>query len=72
MGDEIAWVVELAVRPGQLDNFRALTGQMVESTRPEPGALSYQRFVSEDGRTVHLSGRYADSGSPCSERRRMS
>ena len=61
MGDEIAWVVELAVRPGQLDNFRALTGEMVLVTRHEPGALSYQRFVSEDGQIVQLYERYADS-----------
>lgn len=61
MGDEVSWVVELTVKPGQLDNFRTLTGEMVEATRREPGALSYQRFVSEDGETVHVYERYADS-----------
>jgi hypothetical protein len=25
MGDQISWWVELAVKPGQLDNFEALT-----------------------------------------------
>ena len=61
MGDQVAWLVELAVKPGQLDDFRALTGEMVESTRSERGVLSYQRFVSEDGRSVHVYERYADS-----------
>jgi quinol monooxygenase YgiN len=63
MGDQVSWRVELAVKPGQLDNFRVLTGEMVESTRGEVGVLSYQRFVSEDGKVVHVYERYADSAS---------
>ena len=63
MGDQVSWRVELAVKPGQLDNFRVLTGQMVESTLSEAGVLSYQRFVSEDGKVVHVYERYADSAS---------
>jgi quinol monooxygenase YgiN len=62
MGGEISWHVDLRVRPGQLENFRALTGEMVAMARREPGVLSYQRFVSEDGTTVHVYERYADSG----------
>jgi quinol monooxygenase YgiN len=61
MGDQISWHVELAVKPGQLANFRELTGEMVESTRAEPGVLSYQRFVSDDGHFVHAYERYANS-----------
>lgn len=63
MSKEVAWQVELAVKPGQLEGFRALTGEMVEFTRREPGVLSYQRFVSGDGKTVHVHERYADSTS---------
>jgi hypothetical protein len=33
MGDQISWRVELAVKPGELENFQALTGEMVEATR---------------------------------------
>ena len=61
MGDQISWHVELAVKPGQLENFRALTGEMVESTRAEPGVLSYQRFVSDNGKFVYAYERYANS-----------
>jgi quinol monooxygenase YgiN len=61
MGDQVSWQVELAVKPGALDNFRALTAEMVESTRGEPGVLSYERFVSADGQVVHVYERYADS-----------
>jgi quinol monooxygenase YgiN len=61
--DGISWHVELKVKPGQLDNFKRLTGEMVKSTRTESGVLSYQRFVSEDGSTIHVHERYADSES---------
>jgi hypothetical protein len=30
MGDQISWWVELAVKPGQLDNFEALTAEMTD------------------------------------------
>ena len=57
MSDQISWHVELAVKPGQIANFRALTTEMVESTKHEAGVLNYERFVSADGnfglRTLH-------------------
>jgi quinol monooxygenase YgiN len=61
MGGEIAWRVELRVKTGQLGNFQALTAEMVEATQGERGVRSYQRFVSEDGTTIHIYERYADS-----------
>jgi quinol monooxygenase YgiN len=60
-GDPIAWWVELEVEPGQLGRFEALTGEMVEATRREPGVLSYARFVTDDGKFVQVYERYADS-----------
>jgi quinol monooxygenase YgiN len=61
MGDQISWYVELAIKPGQLDNFRALTGEMVRITRRESGVLAYQRFVSSDSKVIHVYERYANS-----------
>ena len=61
MSDQISWHVELAVKPGQIANFRALTTEMVESTRPVAGVLNYERFVSADGNFVHVYERYKDS-----------
>jgi quinol monooxygenase YgiN len=61
MSGQIAWCVELAVKPGQLDSFLELTGEMVGSTRNEPGVLSYQRFVGDDGKVVHAYERYVDA-----------
>ncbi len=62
MSGEIAWCVELAVKPGRLADLRKLTREMVAATANEPGVLAYQRFVAVDGKTVHACERYADSG----------
>jgi quinol monooxygenase YgiN len=56
----LRWV-ELAVRPGCLDAFETLTGEMVAATRAESGVLAYQRFISDDRRTVHVHERYENS-----------
>jgi quinol monooxygenase YgiN len=61
MNDQISWHVQLAVKPGQLDNFRALTTEMVESTMQEAGVLNYERFISADGNFVHVYERYTNS-----------
>jgi quinol monooxygenase YgiN len=61
MADQVSWMLELAIKPGRLDDFKAVLAEMVESTLAEPGALSYECFISGDGTTVHLYERYADS-----------
>ena len=61
VGVEVSWQVELAVKPGELANFRELTSEMVESTKDELGVLIYERFVSDDGKVVYVYERYADS-----------
>jgi len=61
MSQQIAWCVELAIKPGQLDDFMELTGEMVEFTRSEPGVLSYRRFISDDDAVVHAIESYVDS-----------
>jgi hypothetical protein len=63
MTTEVSWQVELAVKPGKLEDFRVLTHEMVEATRGEPGTLVYERFVSKDGSVVYGYERYADSRS---------
>jgi quinol monooxygenase YgiN len=56
------FVAELAIRPGELDAFKALMNDMVEATKAnEPGALNYEWFISEDGKTCHICERYVDS-----------
>lgn len=62
MGDQVSWLLELAVKPGKLDELRTLMTEMVESTRAEAGTLSFEWFISDDGATVDIYERYADSG----------
>ncbi|HEY1860298.1 MAG TPA: hypothetical protein VGG61_08085, partial [Gemmataceae bacterium] len=38
-----------------------LSGEMVTSTRAENGVLAYQKFISDDRRTVYVHERYEDS-----------
>lgn len=60
-GTEIAWLPEWVVKPGgTVEGVRALLEEMVASARGEPGTLAYALYVSEDGRTVTFSERYAD------------
>ncbi len=66
MNSEVSWQVELAVRPGELDNFRALTREMVVYARRESGVLIYERFISDDGKVVYVYERFADSPSALS------
>jgi quinol monooxygenase YgiN len=61
MSEAVSWVVELAVKPGKLEEFRTLMNEMVESTQTEPGTLAYEWFVSDDGSVVQIYERYADS-----------
>ena len=61
MDDEVSWLVEVAVKRGELDNLRALIAEMVASTRDEAGTIAYQWYVSSDGSTVHVYERYATS-----------
>jgi hypothetical protein len=42
-GHQISWSVELAVKPGQFNDFPTLTGEMVEAARHERGARDAQR-----------------------------
>jgi quinol monooxygenase YgiN len=58
---QVSWWVELSVRPGCLDDFEKLTGEIVAATRAESGVLAYQRFISDDQRTVYVHERYQDS-----------
>jgi len=61
MSDHVSWLVELAVKPDGIDNFRALMDEMVESTQAEPGTLIYEWSISDDSTVCHLYERYADS-----------
>ena len=62
MSNNVYWTVELSVKDGELDTFRKLMMEMVETTQTnEPGTLNYEWTISKDSRTVHIYERYEDS-----------
>jgi len=62
MSGNVHWNLEMAVKDGQLDAFKALMAEMVAATQAnEPGTMNYEWFLSEDGRTCHIYERYQDS-----------
>ncbi len=58
---QVSWVVQCAVKDGQLDAFKELMEEMVAGTSEEPGTINYEWFISEDGSAVHIYEKYADS-----------
>lgn len=62
MSDNILAVAETSIHPGQLDNLRALVREMIDDIqRDEPGTLNYEWFIADDGKSMHVYERYADS-----------
>ncbi len=71
MSDQVSWLVELAVKPGQLEKFRALTSEMVKSAEDESGVLIYERFVSRGGRIIYAYERYVNSAAALAHLRKF-
>jgi quinol monooxygenase YgiN len=62
MNNNVYWIVELAIKDGELDNFRSLMFEMVDATQAnEPDTLNYEWTISGDSKTIHIYERYADS-----------
>ena len=62
MNDEVFWLLELNIKPGEIDTLKALMTEMSDATKAdEPGTLYYEWFISADGQTCHIHERYADS-----------
>ena len=61
MSDVVSWVVDMSIKPGQLDNFKGIVEELVQSTRNEPNTRAYEWFLSEDNSSCHVCERYADS-----------
>ena len=61
MSDAVSWAVEVSIKSGQLDNFKALTEELVQWARTDPGTLAYEWFLSEDSSSCHIYERYASS-----------
>lgn len=58
-GDDIHWVLGLTIQEGKEGDLEPLMNEMVEATRGEEGALSYEWL--RNGSSVHLYERYENS-----------
>lgn len=62
MTDQVYWLLEVDIKPGQLDAFRALMEEMVAATEAnEPGTLNYEWLIDGEQKTCHIYERYRDS-----------
>lgn len=61
MNNQIHWLLEVAILPGQLDNFRAVARDLIASTQNEPGTLAYEWNFNADSTACHIYERYRDS-----------
>ncbi|MEO8611128.1 MAG: antibiotic biosynthesis monooxygenase [Chloroflexota bacterium] len=70
MSDSVFWILEASINAGQLDNLKALISEMIDGTKDnEPGALNYEWFIADDGKSLHIYERYTDSGAVMIHRR---
>jgi len=61
MSNQIHWLLEVAIQPGQLANFRAVAKDLIAATQSEPGTLNYEWNLNADETTCHIYERYQDS-----------
>jgi len=61
MSEQISWMLEVAIRPGQLDAFRSVAADLIAGSEKEPGTLSYEYSLSPDQTVGHVFERYRNS-----------
>jgi quinol monooxygenase YgiN len=61
MSAEMTWILEVEILPGQLENFRAVAGDLIASARTEPGTLAYEWHLNEAGTLCQIYESYRDS-----------
>ncbi len=42
-------IVDIVIKPGKVDDFKAAAQALFERTQDEPGTLHYDYFISDDG-----------------------
>ena len=62
MSEQVYWILETAIKEGELENLKALMADMVAATEAnEPGTLNYEWSISPDEKSCHIFERYVDS-----------
>ena len=60
--ENVFFIVECKIKPGQFDNFLKVAAQMSEVVKDkEPGALNYEWTVSPDSTMCYILERYASN-----------
>ena len=55
MKDNIFWLLEGAIKSGELENFMAVMNKMVVNTQAnEPNVVNYEWFISEDKKRLKV------------------
>ena len=61
MSTHIYWILEVAIKPGKLADFRAVANDLIAVTKSEPGTLAYEWNLSHGDGVCHIYERYQDS-----------
>ncbi len=61
MSEQIHWNLEVAILPGQLENFRAVARDLIANTQKEADTLTYEWHLSADNTKCHIIERYRNS-----------
>ena len=61
MTNNIYWTISTTVKEGRLAGLKEHFAKMIATTSTEPGALSYDFWLSEDETRVHIHERYVDN-----------
>lgn len=57
--EQVAWVFETKIHPGERPAVEALIKEAIEDTRTDPKAINYEFFLQGDN--LHVYEKYADS-----------
>ncbi len=61
MSDQIYWILQVAVHPGKLEDFKSVANELIAKTQLEAGTLGYEWNLSEDETVCHIYERYKDA-----------
>jgi len=59
--DPFLLIVDIAIKPGRLEDFKAAAATLRELSSSEPGTLRYDWYISEDGTRQVTVEEFADS-----------
>ncbi len=62
MKESISWIFEATIKPGSIDQLKAMIVEMADRTEEtEAGTLRYEWMISDDNSSAQVHERYRDS-----------